>query len=41
VGNNVGLRKKFEADGNLSELIGLKPSKFKISDIHGLFTGEK
>jgi hypothetical protein len=41
VGDNVGLRKNFEADGNLGGLIGSKPSKFEILDIRGSPTGEK
>jgi hypothetical protein len=39
--DNVGLIQNFEADVNLGGLTGLKPSKFKISDIHGSPTGEK
>jgi hypothetical protein len=41
VRDNVGLSKNFEADWNLGGLIGSKPSKFEILDIHGSPMGEK
>jgi hypothetical protein len=39
--DNIGLSQNFEVDRNLGGLTGSKPSKFKISDIHGSPTDEK
>jgi hypothetical protein len=41
VWDNVGLNQNFVYDGNLDELTGLKPSKFKILDIHESPTDKK
>jgi hypothetical protein len=40
-GDNIGLSKNFEVDGNLGGLIESKPSKFEILDIRRSPTGEK
>jgi hypothetical protein len=41
VGDIIGMYQNFETDGNLGGLAGLKPSKYKILDIHMSPMGEK